>query len=108
MGVLLGWAHRPPVHSRMTSWSENFLMGTSAHSYPGHSWGEPDSHILNQSRLWGEGSFGWDLMLSSEGSLHVSPPSCSFSCPQWRYIGECTLMCVHVRCECVCMCMKCD
>lgn len=91
-------------HSRMTSWSENFLIGASAHSYPGHCWEEPDSHILNKLRSWGGGSSWWDLVLSSKGSLHASPPSCSLSCPQWRCIGECALMCVHIRCECVFVC----
>lgn len=87
MGVLLGWAHSPPGPSRMTSWSENFLMGTSAPSSPDHSWEEPNSHILNKPRSWGGGSSWWDLVL--KGSLQASPPSCSLSCPQWRCIGEC-------------------
>lgn len=55
----------PPGGSRLTSWSDNFLMGTSAHSYLIITGSSPQLPP-EQAQVVGRGSSWWDLVLGSE------------------------------------------
>lgn len=45
IGGALGEVHSSSDDSRLTSWSENFLMGASTLSFSSYGWEEPNNHI---------------------------------------------------------------